>query len=128
MRHLEDAEQIALMQWAELATVAGYRVTDYLFAIPNGGKRNIREAARLKRMGVKAGVSDLFLPIPCGPAHGLWIELKAGKGRPTEAQSAWLSRMALQGYATCVCHGAEEAIRAITAYLTAGEAMVREAA
>lgn len=119
MRHLEDAEQIALMQWASMATIGGYRIADYLFAIPNGGKRNAREAARLKRMGVKAGVSDLFLPIPRGPAHGLWIELKAGKGKPSDSQTEWLGRMAEQGYATSVCLGWDAARRAITAYMEA---------
>ena len=31
------------------------------FHVPNGGKRSAREAARLKRQGVLAGVSDILL-------------------------------------------------------------------
>lgn len=118
MRHAEDAEQLALMAWAK-SHVGGIRVSDYLIHIPNGGKRNPREAARLKRLGVKAGVSDLFLPVPRGPAHGLWIEMKAAKGRVSAAQQDWMNKVAVQGYATVVCYGHEAAKRAITAYLEA---------
>lgn len=118
MRHAEDAEQLALMTWAK-SHVGGIRVADYLIHIPNGGKRNVIEAARLKRMGVKAGVSDLFLPVPRGAAHGLWVEMKAGKGRVSEAQQEWLNKMAQHGYATAICYGHEAAKRAITAYLEA---------
>jgi hypothetical protein len=32
-----------------------------LFAVPNGGKRSPAQGARLKKMGVLAGVSDLIL-------------------------------------------------------------------
>lgn len=51
--------------------------------VPNGGKRSKSEAARFKAMGVKAGVPDLLI-IYQGRAH--WVELKAGKGRLSEAQ------------------------------------------
>ena len=34
-----------------------------LFAIPNGGKRNISTAKRLKSEGVVPGVADLFLAV-----------------------------------------------------------------
>ena len=116
MKHTEDAEQVALMTWAK-SHVGGVRVSDYLIHIPNGGKRNAREAARLKQMGVKAGVSDMFLPVPRGQAHGLWVEMKASKGRVSDAQRDWLTKVGAQGYATAVCYGHEAARRAITAYL-----------
>ena len=58
-----------------------------LIAIPNGGKRNPREAGRLKAQGVKAGVSDLLLPFSSQGAHGLWIEMKAGRNKLTPNQA-----------------------------------------
>lgn len=121
---LEDMHQAALFGWASAATVGDIAVGDYLLAIPNGGKRNKREALKLKRCGVKAGVSDLFLPVPRGTMHGLWIELKApahmGKpaGKPTKLQLDWLNRMGDQGYAAIICHGWEAAAQTITDYLS----------
>lgn len=88
-----------------------------LFHIPNGGKRNAREAARFKRMGVKPGVPDLFLPVPRGRFHGLFIELKASKGKLSDYQKQWLQELESSGYAACVCFGFEEAQRDIIKYL-----------
>ncbi len=121
MKHEEDDNQKALMQWANLATIGGVKVGDYLFAIPNGGKRNPREAARLKAQGVKSGVSDLFLPVTTDCYHGLWIEMKSKAGRATENQVIWGSRMLRQGYDFRVCYSATEAINCIKEYLEINE-------
>ncbi|MGH9351925.1 MAG: VRR-NUC domain-containing protein [Terriglobia bacterium] len=118
MRHDEDNEAMVLMRWAALMQVAGIgRISDYLIAIPNGGKRNPREAARLKRMGVKGGVSDYFLAFPRNGFHGLWIELKAEGGRVSEAQGEWIKRMRLAGYQATIAWGWTEAREAILYYL-----------
>ncbi len=75
-RHIEDDHQAAFFSWLHSQYPEIYKVT---FAIPNGGKRNPVEAARLKKQGVKAGVSDIFVAYPENPYHGLWIELKRPK-------------------------------------------------
>lgn len=96
---------------------------DLIFHIPNGSYRTKSEAAKLKNMGVKAGVSDLFLPIPVGELHGLWIEMKAPAGETTKAgtvskeQSKWLEMMELSGYGAAVAFGADEAISIIKEYM-----------
>lgn len=128
--NIEDDEQIALIQWAELCklpesptVITGSTVADYLFHIPNGGKRGKREGARFKRMGVKRGVSDLFLPVPLHGHCGLWIELKApyrdskDKNRPTKEQREWLEKMDKAGYITAVCYGWLQAKEIIKRYL-----------
>lgn len=79
--------------------------------------RNAREAARFKRMGVKAGVPDLFLPVPRGGCHGLFIELKAPYGRLSDYQRGWLESLKASGYAVSVCYGYDEARRDILQYL-----------
>lgn len=118
MKHAEDAEQEAVFEWANWAKWNGEKISQYLFAIPNGGKRNVREAARMKKQGVKAGVSDMFLPIPKKGFSGLWIELKAKNGnKPSEKQIIWINRMLSVGYQAQVCYGAGETIRAIENYL-----------
>jgi len=125
LRHLEDAEQAALFRWAAWAPMPtapdvfpGSKVADYLFAIPNGGKRDAREAARMKLQGVKAGVSDVLLPVKRGGSGGLWIELKApGGGRTSEAQKEWLVRMRYAGHRAIVCPGWLSAKATIEWYL-----------
>lgn len=116
----EDAEQMALFRWASLATPAHPELA-LLFHIPNGGSRGKAEAGRFRAMGVKAGVPDLFLPVPRGgplPRHGLFIELKRTKGgRVSTEQAAWITDLRARGYAAEVCHGWEEASRLILRYL-----------
>lgn len=116
MKHLEDNEQIFLFQWATLQSCK-YPELELLFHIPNGGKRNAREAARFKRMGVKPGVPDLFLPVPRGEYHGLWIEMKSSKGKTSKNQKDMLEKLNKQGYKAVVCFGWEEAAETIKRYL-----------
>jgi hypothetical protein len=115
----EDMHQMELIRWAKKAVIGGIEVAEYLFHIPNGGKRSIATAKRLKAMGVKAGVSDLFLPVPRGGYPGLWIELKAEGGRTSEEQDDWLEKMRVQGYRVAVCVGWLAAKELITEYLHA---------
>lgn len=116
MRHIEDTEQIHLFDWAAMQS-GKYPELLSLFHIPNGGKRDAREAARFKRMGVRAGVPDMFLPVPRGKYHGLFIELKAKGGKVSKNQTEWLKILAESGYAACVCFGFDEARRDIINYL-----------
>lgn len=109
----EHEEQSAVVEWAE------YRpeIRDHLFAIPNGGKRDIRVARKLKAEGVRPGVPDMFLALPRGRCHGLFIEMKSDNGRPSQNQKIWGDRLQRQGYHWVVCRGAQEAIAAIQNYL-----------
>ena len=116
----EAQEQAALIQWARLQS-GRYPPLRFLHHIPNGGSRHPAEAANLKRQGVKPGVPDLCLPFPVGGKHGLYIEMKWGKNRPTSAQREWLEGLAALGYATAVCYSAEEAIDVIKRYLRGKE-------
>lgn len=88
-----------------------------LCASANGGLRNKITAARLKREGVRAGYPDIFLNIARNGWHGLFIELKDGKGRVSESQRWWHERLTEQGYAVFVCRGWEDAKNTILAYL-----------
>jgi hypothetical protein len=124
-RHPEDDHAMALMRWVRLHEPMLPELS-LLFHIPNGGRRNVREAARLKAMGVKAGVSDYFLPVPTYDPidpeertlyNGLWIELKAGKNRPTAAQFDWQHKMQHRGYDVHICMGWLEAAKCLAEYL-----------
>lgn len=114
MNHAEDAEQEALFKWA-----AYHEELRWMHAIPNGGNRNIREAARLKRQGVKAGVWDIFLPAPRNGYHGLYIEMKNpnGKGRLSVSQKAFGQYIEQEGYMLEVCNTWLEAKTMICEYM-----------
>lgn len=88
------------------------------FAIPNGGKRDPVTAARLKREGVKAGVPDVFLPVPSGEYAGLWIEFKFGRNKPEPEQLAWMGQLERQGYETAICYSWQDAFDKVMAYLS----------
>ena len=113
----EDVEQISLFRWAA-HNRGRWPELELMFHIPNGGKRSKTEAERFREMGVKAGVSDVFLPVARNGCHGLWIEMKRLRtGRPTKDQLEWIENMIKQGYAATVCHGWEQAAKVIEGYM-----------
>ena len=112
----EAIEQELLFKWVNFIALKHPEVA-LMFHIPNGGYRDSREAANLKKQGVRAGVPDLFLPVPSGKWHGLFIELKYGKNKTTANQDEWLNKLYEQGYACAVCRGWESAAKAICKYL-----------
>ena len=75
------------------------------------------EAARMKREGVLAGVSDIMLPVARNGFHGLYVELKAVKGKLSDNQIWWLTETTKQGYYSTICYGWVEAKEVIEGYL-----------
>lgn len=117
----ESVEQMNLFRWA-MYEEGKYPELALMYHIPNGGKRNITTARRLKAEGVKAGVPDIHLPIARHGFHGLYIELKRRKGSgTTENQDIWIEALNAQGYLAVVCKGWEEASKKILEYLRGGK-------
>lgn len=116
----ESTEQQALFSWAALQQ-GKYPCLGMMFHIPNERKCSAATGARLKREGVKAGIPDIFLPHACGGYHGLFIELKAGKGRPSKAQLEKIEALTQAGYMARWCVGWEAAARLVLEYVK-GEA------
>lgn len=111
MREQEHSIQVACVNWFR------YRYPNHLiYSIPNGGKRNAIVAAKLKAEGVLAGVPDLFVPVARNGWHGLYIEMKAGKNKPTEAQNNVMATLSGQGYKCEVCRSLEEFTMVVEAY------------
>lgn len=121
----EHDEQVKVFEWA---SIMSNKIPELqlLMAIPNGafygGHWSV--ANKMKAEGVKSGVPDIFLPIVKERSElayevdsGLWIEMKAGKNKPSDEQRWWLKELEKQGYVTRVCYSAEEAIEEIENYL-----------
>lgn len=116
MKHQESQEQQNLFEWSKLSQ-SKYPELSLLHAIPNAGKRNIVQGARMKREGMLAGVSDVMLPVARNGFHGLYIELKAGKGKASDSQKWWIAETTKQGYYSTVCFGWIEAKGVLEGYL-----------
>jgi len=108
----EHQLQCAVAQWLDLQ--------GWLWCHPPmGGLRNKAVAAKLKAEGAKAGVPDILIFEPftvnvgLGSAryyHGIAIELKVGRNKPTESQQTWLDALARRGWSTHVCRTVDEVI------------------
>lgn len=115
-RDSEDAEQETVIQWARICS-GKWPELKLLHHIPNGGRRNAKEAAKLKRMGVLAGVADLHLPVARGGYNGLYIEMKYEEGRLLESQKKFLKAAAAEGNYCVVCYSAADAIEVLDLYM-----------
>lgn len=112
----EHQHQRAVVEWAERMSGLIPELR-WLFAVPNGGKRHLLTAKKMKAEGQKAGVPDLCLPIPRGRFHGLFVEMKTPKGTLTPEQREWLKSLTAHGYRAEVARGFEAAINIIEDYL-----------
>jgi VRR-NUC domain len=111
----EDQEQVKVIDWCHAHPD---RRLGLIYHIPNGGKRHIGTAVKMKAAGVKAGVPDLFLPVAIGCFHGLYLEMKALKGGTiSKEQKIWIDCLQKEGYQVVVAKGHQMAIGAIEGYL-----------
>lgn len=100
IRHLEDDLQRAVWTWFQM-----YAPDCIAFAVPNGGRRNVREAARLKAMGVLPGVADFILLWEGGSGA---IELKVEGGRQRPAQKVFQHRCEARSIPYRICRSLED--------------------
>jgi hypothetical protein len=104
MKHEEDAIQRLIVN---VLRMRGKTV----FAIPNGGRRDKREAARMKAAGVMAGVADLCVLLKHG--RTLWMEVKTPKGKVSPAQRDFETLCERNGHLYCVVRSAYDAVFAV---------------
>lgn len=123
----ERREQMWLIQWFKL------KYKELLIAASaNGGARDAKEAANLKREGVLAGMPDIQVFRANRGYNGLLIELKRpasathAKGRVSLAQKEVMARLAAEGYYAIVCYGWVEARAVIEWYLGETDATVEQ--
>lgn len=117
----EHAEQVAVIDWC-FRNTARYPSLDLIFAIPNGamlggGRIGAIRMNALKAEGLRPGVCDLFLPLPKGVYHGMFIEMKTATGTLSENQEQFIEAVTQLGYFAPVCWGADDAIDNLQWYL-----------
>jgi len=97
----ESRLQQACVKWFDLQYPELYR---NLWAVPNGGNRNIITGATMKREGVRPGVSDLML-FYRGTLH--CIEMKKPGGKLSAEQINFLEQMDKCGAEVYLCDSFE---------------------
>lgn len=105
-RHDEDDLQRAVMVFLDWSLPPDA----VAFAVPNGGKRGKREAARMRGMGVKAGIPDICV-IHSGRVA--FIELKARRGVMSPAQKDMTRRLVYCRTAVFMCKSVDEVDEAL---------------
>ena len=108
--------QVSVFDWVERHKASLPELANY-FAIPNGGKRPIGTAVKMKKEGQQKGVPDTFLAIPTLYYHGLFIEHKWGSGQLSEPQKTWKSKLENYGYLYIVSRSPEESQDILTSYI-----------
>ena len=108
-RHLEGDIQEACVNWFR------YAYPNYvIFAVPNGGSRNCREAVQLKREGALAGVADLIVIIE----HAvLFVEMKTKKNKQQDSQVLFQQNVERLGHTYVICHSLQEFQLAIERFI-----------
>lgn len=113
----EHGHQAAVFCWSVEYAKVDPRI-HFMFAIANGGFRDIITASMLKAEGVKRGVLDIFLPVTCAAWAGLWVEMKKPKvGRLSLFQQEFRDFVTTQNYKVVVCRTWESARDEIIRYL-----------
>jgi len=87
------------------------------FHPPNGGTRNVIEATKLKKMGVKSGVPDILIFNRRKDWSGLAIELKVGYNKPSENQLEFMKMLSGEGWMCVVSYSLDEVIELIDSYM-----------
>ena len=114
MKNQEHLLQVQCINWFRLQYPK-----ELIYAIPNGGQRNIITAKKLKAEGVTAGIPDLFVAAACGGYNGMYIELKNGKqGIVSENQKRIIAHLQNKGYKVVVSRSFEDFTSIINAYLS----------
>jgi hypothetical protein len=105
----EHSEQVGFINWFN-----GFSIHEVLiFAIPNGEKRSITVAKRLKAEGVVRGIPDLFIP-----EWRLWVEMKRKTGgRLSTEQKSMINYLQNIGYTVIVGIGAGDASRQVLEFV-----------
>ena len=113
---IEQQIQIAIVQDIR------YRYPNVLFTIsPAGMINNPRIGAITKKMGYRAGTSDMLFFEPRGIWHGLMIELKIpaalGTSKVSPEQKKWQIDALERGYKAVICYGHDETMLVLKEYL-----------
>ena len=113
--HIESEMQRSCKKWFDLQYP---KLSRLLFAVPNGGARNAREAGIMKAEGVTAGVADMILLIPRHGYGCLCVEFKTKGGLQSASQKQWQADTEAHGNKYVVVRSIDEFVNEVKNYLS----------
>lgn len=116
-KHSNLEHQIQSEYFDKLKNIPEVPELDFIFAIPNGGKRNIVTAMKMKKEGVKRGVPDIMIPIVKNNSPGMFLETKTPEGTESKYQIRYRKFLLSQGYQHKICRSAKELLDTTLDYL-----------
>ena len=105
-RHIEESIQVACVKWFRLQ-----HPNLVIFAVPNGGSRNLYEAKNMKESGTLAGVADLVIVGNGGKV--LFVEMKAGKNKQEDSQVLFQNKVEKLGHKYIICRSKEQFMKEV---------------
>lgn len=105
-RHIEESIQVACVKWFRLQYP-----NLIIFAVPNGGSRNLYEAKNMKESGTLAGVADLVIVGNGGRV--LFVEMKAGKNKQEDSQVLFQNKVEKLGHKYIICRSKEQFMKEV---------------
>lgn len=114
MKNEESKLQRACVRWFRLQFP---ELSGNLWAIGNGGNRDVVTGYVMKLEGVLAGVADLMLCVPNEEYHGLFIEMKTAKGRQSESQRLFQINHESKRYSYKICRSFDEFKKVVENYI-----------
>ena len=109
----EHLEQVAFINWFN--GVEQFKDL-IIFSIPNGGKRGIKTAIKLKKEGSKSGIADLQILLPNGKT--VFVEMKKEKGgKLSNSQLEFIDKAQSLGHTVLIGNGCNEASKKFIEFL-----------
>ena len=105
-RHIEESIHVACVKWFRLQYP-----NLVIFAVPNGGSRNLYEAKNMKESGTLAGVADLVIVGNGGKV--LFVEMKAGKNKQEDSQVLFQNKVEKLGHKYIICRSKEQFMKEV---------------
>ena len=109
-RHIEESIQVACVKWFRLQYP-----NLVIFAVPNGGSRNLYEAKNMKESGTLAGVADLVIVGNGGRV--LFVEMKAGKNKQEDSQVLFQNKVEKLGHRYIICRSKEQFMKEVDLWI-----------
>ena len=105
----EETIQVSIVEWLRLVLPGAL-----IWHTPNGGWRDPREAAKLKRMGVLPGIPDIIVFME--GAFAFSLECKTQRGTLSDDQKNVHSIMRLLGFKVATVRGIDESRQALASW------------